>query len=554
MKLLSRSGSTGAAFLIFAVAFLFLALAMDHVVNFYDEGIILEGAARVNDGAVIHRDFYANYGPAQFYVIAGLFKLFGTSVLVERVWDTLIRAGVVALAFCIVRQVGRPLDGVFAAAMTAVWLGVVGVYGYPVFPAEFFTLLAVLLMTPVFANRLSVASLVGSGVCIGITVLFRYDVGFYAFLGLNAAATTHVLSSKRSVGPLRSLLRVLAPVWLGTAAVVLPVAAAYLVVGALPDFTFDIVTYPARFYARMRSLRFPGIAELSADPVKFGIYLPIAVALASAGTFLFAKPPVAEATAAIPGTRGRGVVIALTILCGLFFLKGWVRVSIEHMMLSIVCALILAVALLAYARPAAPRRGSTALTVTSALALIAAVLPTIAAAHIVAAQVANGLAWMRRPTTWTGTGNGPQLASCKPPAGLQRTACFAIDTDHADAVLYVHDRSRPTDTIFIGVVGYDRLIVNDVLCYFLLGLKPATKWYHFDPGLQTTAAIQNEMIQELRVRKPPFVMAEMHLSDVLEPNESSTSSGVTLLDDFIVANYRPVHTFGNIIVMKSLVP
>ncbi len=85
-------------------------------------------------------------------------------------------------------------------------------------------------------------------------------------------------------------------------------------------------------------------------------------------------------------------------------------------------------------------------------------------------------------------------------------------------------------------------------------MKPATKWYHFDPGLQTTAAIQRKVIQELSAQQPRFVMTEMHLDDFPEPNESSISSGVNLLGDYIAANYRPVHTFGNIIVMQSVVP
>ncbi len=154
----------------------------------------------------------------------------------------------------------------------------------PVFPAEFFTLLAVLLMTPLFSDHRRLSSLLGCGVCIGVTVLFRYDVGLYAFVGLNAAATTHVLTRKPSVGgPHRELLRVLAPIWLGTAAVCLPVAAAYVVSGATPDFIFDIVTYPTHFYARMRSLPFPGSADLFSAPNKFAVYLPIPIALAAPG-------------------------------------------------------------------------------------------------------------------------------------------------------------------------------------------------------------------------------------------------------------------------------
>ena len=43
-------------------------------------------------GDIPYRDFYANYGPAQFYALAVLFKVFGPSVVVERLWDLLIRS------------------------------------------------------------------------------------------------------------------------------------------------------------------------------------------------------------------------------------------------------------------------------------------------------------------------------------------------------------------------------------------------------------------------------------------------------------------------------
>jgi hypothetical protein len=89
-------GSSGAitqvATLIFTCSFVFLAIAINREVNVYDEALILVGASRFATGAILHRDFYANYGPAQFYASAGLFKMFGTSVLVERAWDTMVVA------------------------------------------------------------------------------------------------------------------------------------------------------------------------------------------------------------------------------------------------------------------------------------------------------------------------------------------------------------------------------------------------------------------------------------------------------------------------------
>src|SRR6476620_512675 len=102
--LLPSLRSSGRFTLLFAVAFAFLLLAIQRDLNIYDEGSILVGAMRVADGDIPHRDFFTLYGPAQFYVLATLFKLFSPSVLVERLWDTLVRALIATTVFLIVEK------------------------------------------------------------------------------------------------------------------------------------------------------------------------------------------------------------------------------------------------------------------------------------------------------------------------------------------------------------------------------------------------------------------------------------------------------------------
>ena len=61
----------------------------------YDEGLILAGAMRLLHGDVVHRDFYSPYGPGQFAVVAMLFRMFGESFLVERLYDAAVKAAIV---------------------------------------------------------------------------------------------------------------------------------------------------------------------------------------------------------------------------------------------------------------------------------------------------------------------------------------------------------------------------------------------------------------------------------------------------------------------------
>src|SRR5689334_19874556 len=88
----SNLNTACAVLVLFTCACVFLVLSMAREVNVYDEGLILVGAARVLAGDVIHRDFYANYGPGQFYALSALFWALPPLMLVERGWDLAIRA------------------------------------------------------------------------------------------------------------------------------------------------------------------------------------------------------------------------------------------------------------------------------------------------------------------------------------------------------------------------------------------------------------------------------------------------------------------------------
>ena len=46
-------------------------------INPHDEGLVLQAGARIADGQLPYRDFYANYGPGQYFLVGGLDALFG---------------------------------------------------------------------------------------------------------------------------------------------------------------------------------------------------------------------------------------------------------------------------------------------------------------------------------------------------------------------------------------------------------------------------------------------------------------------------------------------
>lgn len=71
------------------------------VVNAYDEGFAVYGAVRSLAGDLPYRDFWTIYAPGQFYVLATLFQIFGESLLIERIWDTVVRHALAALVYLV---------------------------------------------------------------------------------------------------------------------------------------------------------------------------------------------------------------------------------------------------------------------------------------------------------------------------------------------------------------------------------------------------------------------------------------------------------------------
>jgi hypothetical protein len=137
---------------------------------------------------------------------------------------------------------------------------------------------------------------------------------------------------------------------------------------------------------------------------------------------------------------------------------------------------------------------------------------------------------------------------CGTPKELRSIACFLMSSDRAQAARLLAQNTSPDERIFAGLTRHDKILVNDNITYFAAGRLPATRWHHFDPGLQTRADIQAEIIAELQARDVRYVVLSSDWDNVIEPNESAKSSGVNLLDEYIRKHYRPVRTYGTVSV------
>jgi hypothetical protein len=129
---------------------------------------------------------------------------------------------------------------------------------------------------------------------------------------------------------------------------------------------------------------------------------------------------------------------------------------------------------------------------------------------------------------------------------------FDIDPNQAAAVSFIRTHTTEGDRLFVGNGRHDLVVVNDVLFYFLVQRRPATKYYEFDPGVVTTAAIQAAIIDDISKARVPYVVRRVSRFDAIrEPNRSAESSGVVRLDQFLQRDFAFVERFGDYEIGKK---
>jgi hypothetical protein len=110
--------------------------------------------------------------------------------------------------------------------------------------------------------------LLASGLCVGITILFRHDVGIASPAGgaftLSLFHMTQQLDAPQKIS---ALLRPAAAYSGGIALALIPPLALLVAADAAHGMLPDLVLIPVRTYIRMRSLPFPSVVELARDVI-----------------------------------------------------------------------------------------------------------------------------------------------------------------------------------------------------------------------------------------------------------------------------------------------
>lgn len=378
-----------------------------------------------------------------------------------------------------------------------------------------------------------------SGLLAGLGSLFRFDFG-----GVLVAAQLVTIgysvfgpesldgSSGSKKHLLEKLYRPVAMYLSGVLVVLLPVFFYYALNGSLGRLYHDTVYFPSQNYVNTRSLPWVGVDRLEGlmGFRDFMVYYPM-IAVVISALLRSEKIPRELRTFALLFVC---LIVPLTI-------KGSVRVSVIHMQPAIVLAFGLMAPFWGLLFKSERRSFKLSGILASVIVLAAScdlLLNRIFETRFPVLRDISGFftAWHEKKFL----GSVPEHSS----------AMFLVGSLRYEAIAILDRCADQNDTVFLGRGRHDQLVLNDVLSYFLLGRKPATKWYHFDPGLQTSRRIQEEMIADLTHNKPEYLWLDSTGDGYYEPNDSRLSSGVTSLDQFIRDRYWPLAQVGVIEIMR----
>lgn len=521
--------------ILFLAAFAYLLYGyqyFDAATFHYDEGIVAYGAVHILNKEVPYKDFWTLYAPGVFYVLAVIFKIFGISIKVTR----LLAIGVLSLTVCgvylfIKRLCTRAL-GFLAFLFCLAWLKYYMVYNRPGQLAILFFILCCFPLLS-FMNSGRNRWLIVTGALSGIIFLFRQDFGFYFFASIFLVVLFRQLNHFKDRGrkeKFNLILKNESGLFLGYLIAVIPFFIYFIARSAFKEFINDAIFFPIFIYPKVRNLPFPAL-----EAKNFIFYLPLFIFIPAISRLLFY-----DWKAKVEKTDAWLILFLLFSGLGLFNYTN-LRVCTSHLLPTMIPAILLFILLLA---DFLNKSGKKALSKVNKRIILSVLF--LGSFILLYLSVKPSIVKLK------------YLASRGAAARLDITRAQGFYDDSSDAqslalaVRYIQGNTDRNEKIFIGNSRHDRLVNSDVMFYFLSERNSATKYYELHPGLTNTERIQKEIINDLVKANVRYIILWSGRENVNEPNESSKSSGVLDLDNFIKKNYRTRKVIGSYVILSHI--
>lgn len=470
----------------------------------YDEGLIVCGAERVAHGQVPYRDFYTGYPPAQFYTIAAVFRAFGTTLLAERVWDTLWRMAIVGLVYVLIGRAAGRRPHPLPLICIGIFTGAAAFHLSPMISGTLFGVGALWCATR-YLNGHGIRWLWFSGLVAGAGVLYRHDLLFCVCAAVTIAASYQAFAERK-----REWLRVPGVFLAGVLLLVAP--SALVIWSAVPHNVLRqaFFEFPATDAAARRlPLPAPSIPALG------DFYLPLAIVAVSAARLRWT--PAAQ----------RPIMLLWLLSSGLTLALATQRLDTVHAYPAVLFSLVMLSWQLA--EPVSKNQN---------------ILFSMWRAAVLCLVILCYGIWPL--VLW-----GSELTEVMrmPPSEIARAGAVRLEPDQQEAIQYIQRHLPVGKPLYVGTATHRLAYFNDVLFYFLADRPQVTRFDMFLPGVTNVAGGQSEIARNIEEKRVEYVVL---FSGPLsrEPNGSSVDSGITLLDDAIRRDYTEAAHFGRYTICR----
>lgn len=470
------------------IAIRFLVAPLDR----FDEGVTLTKADLAAAGWAPYRDFWVTYGPLDTYLLAGAFKVFGTSVLVERGMGILLAVVFSIVAYRMMTSVG------LRSGLRILMTGLVGLVPVSVaaFNSSFLVNLVGLGALLVFFRSITDDDWrwpATAGVLTGLACFSRPE--FSASLGAGLALGFAALVVTRR----RRLQETLLPYAVATLVSALVLWAPTVIAAGPQPVVNQLIVYAVRLYPMARSI-----------PIGQGADGPAVVVFA----FGFALVWIWGAVHLVQHrTEPEEVARVLALLLTGVLIFTWVRTRADgaHALNAWPPTAVLLALLMQRRTSSHPSRPRADAMVAVAGCLL----------------FATGLSALAYRDFSHTTGSSP---------GLNRAQMVGdrswMPPDQLAALIAQIDRVVPAErSVFVGLGRNDMGLFNDAMLYFLSARRPGTVYFEFLPGFSNSEGVERTVACQLQASGT--ALAVLGPNSAGEPWNASAGTGSSYLDRWL---------------------
>lgn len=510
---------------------------MRYHLTLYDDGVLLYGAERVLACDVPYKDFWFVYTPGNLYVLAFIFKIFGSTVIIARIFNTIISFSIVLMSYLLARKIihNKIAIIIFIYLTTlCVWLN--GLYANQNIPILFALISSLYFLKYIEQTRK--LYLIISGLMLGITSLFRMDFGLYIFLTISILLLL-LIYHKSILKPINGYIQFL-KTWLillaSAITIIFPVLLYFVLKVPFQDLVNQLILFYTVLYAAYQTLPYP--LPLSIYDV-ITMYFPPMM-------FIFTVIWIVSQRKKRKMVTEKDWIVIFVLILGLISMNSVIVKPISfHMYLAMLTAIILFSYF--YSKYVKIHK-----ILNSFLKLE---IRKHCIWHINIYYTFFTIIMILFFTSFSFNMVHDTINEYTLPLDTEKGYGILVtptdqDLETVETANYIRINVPSTEKIFIGNSRHDRLTGNVVLLYFLTDRESATKYSEMIPGVVTRGSVQNEIIEELQENNVKYIVLFKGWDGISIPNRSNESSGVTNLDDYIQKNYYVYKIIGNYTILR----